>query len=325
MEEWAEQSTDAIGLYVPHSAPMQLAFYTGDAFPEDYQGDAFVAMRGSWNRQPPSGYEVVRVEFENGEPVSFEPFIKGFVTRDGDGWGHLGRLCGLAQAPDGSMYLSDDTNGIVYRITYEGDRGEGVTADLRPTNEDGADVRMLAGSVERVAPAKASGLAIELTEARSPDALEVMSPAFEDGAPIPELHAAEGGNVSPPLRWTEGPDGTASYVVLAEDPDVGRDAPFIHWVAYDVPADTTFLPEGVPGTPRLVQPEGLNQGPSDYGATGYYGPRPPKSDPAHAYHFQVFALSEPLGLPHGASRQAVLDAMEGRVLASGEIVGTYER
>ncbi len=325
MEEWTEQSKGAIGLYTPHSAPMQMAFYTGDAFPEDYRGDAFVAMRGSWNRQPPSGYEVVRIAFEDGEPVSFEPFIKGFVVEDGDGWGHLGRLAGLAQAPDGSMYLSDDTNGIVYRITYEGTAEGRPTANLWSTNEAGSDVRILAGAVEMASPRKESGLAIDLVEASSGQDLNVTSTAFEDGAAIPELHAAEGGNVSPPLNWDEGPSGTESYVVLAEDPDVGQNAPFIHWVVYNVPAGTTSLAEGLPGSPRLAQPEGLNQGPSDYGATGYYGPRPPRSDPAHNYHFEVFALSEKLALPHGASRQQVLDAMDGLVLASGEIVGTYER
>ena len=93
MPEWAARSAEPLGLYTPHAAPMQLAFYTGDAFPDEYRGDAFVAMRGSWNRRPPSGYEVVRVRFEDGRPVAFEPFVQGFLveTEDG-GWGHLGRL-----------------------------------------------------------------------------------------------------------------------------------------------------------------------------------------------------------------------------------------
>lgn len=63
IEEWAAQSTNPEGLYIAHSAPMQMAFYTGDAFPEEYRGDAFVAMRGSWNRAQPSGYEVIRIDF----------------------------------------------------------------------------------------------------------------------------------------------------------------------------------------------------------------------------------------------------------------------
>ncbi|WP_299814269.1 PQQ-dependent sugar dehydrogenase [uncultured Jannaschia sp.] len=122
--DYAAGSEEPIGLHTPHAAPMQMAFYTGDAFPEEYRGDAFVAFRGSWNRQPPSGYEVMRVDFEDGRPVAMEPFLTGFLMEDAEsptGWGNMGRLSGLAQGPDGSLYLSDDTGGVIYRITYEGD------------------------------------------------------------------------------------------------------------------------------------------------------------------------------------------------------------
>ena len=70
---YVEGREKPIGLHVTHAAPMQIAFYTGDAF-EDYQGGAFVAFRGSWNRQAPSAYEVTRVDFEKGEPAAMEPF-----------------------------------------------------------------------------------------------------------------------------------------------------------------------------------------------------------------------------------------------------------
>ena len=122
-EEYAAGSVEPIGLHTPHSAPMQMAFYTGGAFPSDYSGDAFVALRGSWNREPPSGYEVLRVDFEDGRPVAMEPFLTGFLMQDDEsptGWGHLGRLCGLAQGPDGALYLSDDEGGIIYRIRHTG-------------------------------------------------------------------------------------------------------------------------------------------------------------------------------------------------------------
>jgi glucose/arabinose dehydrogenase len=104
--------------YQAHSAPMSLHFYTGSQFPPEYTGDAFVTMRGSWNRNPPSGYKVVRVRFQNGQPAATEDFLTGFLT-DG-GTAHFGRLVGLAQLPDGSLLVGDDTNGVLYRISYAG-------------------------------------------------------------------------------------------------------------------------------------------------------------------------------------------------------------
>ncbi len=121
-EQWAEESTEPLLMWTPHAAPMQMAFYEGDAFPEQYQGDAFAAMRGSWNRKPPSGYEIVRIKFENGQPQAIERFVTGFVmeTSEGDSWTQMGRLAGLAVAEDGALLVSDDANGVIYRITYEG-------------------------------------------------------------------------------------------------------------------------------------------------------------------------------------------------------------
>ena len=324
MEEWAAQSAEPAGLYTPHAAPMQLAFHTGDAFPEDYRGDAYIAMRGSWNRKPPSGYEVLRIDFEDGRPVGFEPFVTGFLMEDPEsdtGWGQMGRLAGLAQGPDGALYLSDDTNGVIYRIAYEGDgeAGDGPAV----TNEAGADVRMT-GAEDATPPERVAGLAIDAVEP-SQGAIEVTSEAFGDGAPIPETHAAEGGNISPPVSWAAGPEGTRSYALIMDDPDVSEEPPFTHWVLYDIPADVTSLAEAVPGAPRLEVPEGALQGPNDRGSLGYYGPRPPAGDPAHHYHVQVFALDTVLDLPFGATRAEVIEAMRGHVLSAGEIIGTYQR
>jgi glucose/arabinose dehydrogenase len=103
--------------YQAHSAPIGMVFYTANQFPADYQNDALIAMRGSWNRNPAVGYEIVRLDFdENGQPVGFEPFLTGFLIEDGQA--HFARPTGLVIAPDGSLLLSDDTNGTIYRISY---------------------------------------------------------------------------------------------------------------------------------------------------------------------------------------------------------------
>lgn len=103
--------------YQAHAAPMQLAFYNGTQFPTEYQGDAFVAMRGSWNRSEPVGYKVVRVHFEGGKPVRIDDFLTGFLVNNNKA--HFGRLVGVAVHTDGSLLVSDDTNGVIYRVAHQ--------------------------------------------------------------------------------------------------------------------------------------------------------------------------------------------------------------
>ncbi len=102
--------------YQAHSAPMAMAFYNGSQFPAEYRGDAFVAMRGSWNRNPPTGYKVVRVRFKNGWPVCIEDFLTGFLIEGGRAF--FARPVGVVMARDGALLISDDTNGIIYRVVY---------------------------------------------------------------------------------------------------------------------------------------------------------------------------------------------------------------
>jgi glucose/arabinose dehydrogenase len=122
-ERWAQQSIAPLLTYTAHAAPMQMAFYRGSQFPSDYQDDAFVAMRGSWNRKPPSGYEVVRVKFDNGVPTAIEPFLTGFVQANDSGHRQLGRPVGAAIARDGSLLVGDDENGVIYRVWNQATRG----------------------------------------------------------------------------------------------------------------------------------------------------------------------------------------------------------
>ena len=115
-QEYCADTIAPVLTYQAHSAPIGMAFYNATQFPQEYRGDAFVAMRGSWNRLPPTGYKIVRVRFQNGQPVGFEDFLTGFLTRGGQN--HFGRVAGVIVAPDGSLLISEDTNGVIYRVTY---------------------------------------------------------------------------------------------------------------------------------------------------------------------------------------------------------------
>ena len=153
--------------------------------------------------------------------------------------------------------------------------------------------------------------------AASADQVAVANPALKSGAPIPDVYSSYGASTSPPLSWSGAPHGTKTFAVMLEDPDAPMAAPFVHWVMWNVPATDHGLAEG-----RV--PETAMQGKMGAGRLGYFGPRPP-AGPAHHYHFEVFALDQPLTLDAGAGAKALETAMAGHVLASGELVATYQK
>jgi hypothetical protein len=156
--------------------------------------------------------------------------------------------------------------------------------------------------------------------ASSPDAtssLMVTSPSFVEGGMLPKRCALEGGSEAPALRWSDGPSATASWVVLCEDPDAPLPAPFVHWLVYDLPADTRSI--------DAATAERFKLGKNSLLQRGFTGAAPPPGHGLHHYHFQVIALNVPLALEDAAGRDAVVAAMEGHVLAWGELVGVYER
>jgi glucose/arabinose dehydrogenase len=104
-------------LIQPHSAPIGIAFYTGRQFPAEYQGDLFVALHGSWNRALKTGYKIVRIKMRDGRATGeYEDFVTGFVGgTSGDVWG---RPTGLVVANDGSLFMSDDGSGMIWRLAY---------------------------------------------------------------------------------------------------------------------------------------------------------------------------------------------------------------
>ncbi len=308
-EEWRDTSVPMVLGYDAHAAPMQMLFYKGGSFPAEYNGDAFATMRGSWNRAQPSGYSIVRIRYANGQAKAIEPFVTGFLT-DG-GQTHIARPVGLAMARDGSLLMADDANGVIYRVAYDRGRKAAVT--------DAAPGRAMLRQVNR-------GNNVPLTSARLGGRadLALTSPAFAPDAPLAKRFSDYSDGVSPPLAWTAVP-GAASYAIVMEDPDSRPIMPFVHWLAWNIPANVTSLPEGVQEQPRLTEPQGVLQGRTTRGSVGYFGPRPPVGDPPHRYNFQAFALDTMLSVPGGSDRDTLLAAMKGHVLGKSVLVGTYQQ
>jgi len=148
-------------------------------------------------------------------------------------------------------------------------------------------------------------------------AIEVSSPAFDQGGIIPTKYTGEGQDVSPALNWSDLPEGTRETALVCDDSDAPRPEPWVHWVLYKVSADSIGLPEG--GT------EGALEGENDFGRRGYGGPMPPVGHGVHHYDFKVYALDAELERAAGLTKDQLLEAMEGHVLDEGKLVGTYER
>ncbi|MBI4568143.1 MAG: YbhB/YbcL family Raf kinase inhibitor-like protein [Planctomycetes bacterium] len=157
--------------------------------------------------------------------------------------------------------------------------------------------------------------------------LVVESDAFKNGQPLPRRHTGDGEDLSPALRWSGAPAGTREFALTCDDPDAPGADPWAHWVVYKLPATLSALPEGVARDQSLPALGGALQGRNSWPSNniGYRGPQPPAGSGAHHYRFRVYALSAPLDLPAGATRAALAKAMKGKVLAEGEVVGTYER
>jgi len=149
------------------------------------------------------------------------------------------------------------------------------------------------------------------------------SSAFEDGANIPIEYTCSGEDVSPPLTWTDAPEGTAQLALICDDPDAPAGT-WVHWVIYGMPAELRQLPRAVPPKETLTEPVVATQGSNDFRTVGYQGPCPP-SGAAHRYFFRLYALSEELELAPNATRADLVAAMEGKVLAEAKLMGKFAR
>ena len=149
----------------------------------------------------------------------------------------------------------------------------------------------------------------------------ITSPAFAEGEKIPVKYTCNGQNISPPLDWSQEPAGTAALALIMDDPDAPIGV-FTHWVIFNLPQATQKLPEAIPPEGKLAS--GALQGKNGFGKIGYFGPCPPPGA-AHRYRFAVYALDKLLDLVAGASKEQVLEAMKGHILAQVQLVGTYQR
>ena len=151
-------------------------------------------------------------------------------------------------------------------------------------------------------------------------AIEVTSSAFSEGEMIPARFSCDGEDVSPPLAWSGVPDTARSLALICDDPDapVGTGD---HWVLFNIPADAADLPEAVPADPTLAS--GAVNGKNSWGRLGYGGPCPPGG--THRYFFYLYALDTRLSLEPGATKAQVRQAMEGHILAEGQLMGRYQR
>ena len=185
-----------------------------------------------------------------------------------------------------------------------------------------------AGTPAGTSPAESAAGAPDVPAARVEEeeggavmSLELTSAAFTRGAAIPRQYTGDGPDVSPPLKWTDPPGGTKSFAVICDDPDAPMGT-WVHWVIYGIPPETRELAEGVAKTETLAS--GAKQGVTDFRSVGYGGPAPPPGKPPR-YFFKLYALDTELSLGPRMRKKDMVKAMEGHILAQGELMGTYQR
>jgi Raf kinase inhibitor-like YbhB/YbcL family protein len=146
--------------------------------------------------------------------------------------------------------------------------------------------------------------------------MELTSTAFSYSEEIPVKYSCNGGDISPQLSWNEPPAGTQSFVILMDDPDAPSGT-YDHWVLFNVPPETrTLLENFQPAAPIIV-------GKNSSGQNKYAGPCPPAG--THRYFFKLYALDATLSLSASAYKNDVIAAMEGHILAQGELMGTFSQ
>lgn len=150
--------------------------------------------------------------------------------------------------------------------------------------------------------------------------IEISSAAFKEGGMIPEKYTCDGADISPPLTWGSIHADTKSLALICDDPDAPMGT-WVHWVLFNISADINELSENVP--PQRILLNGAKQGMNDFRSIGYGGPCPPGG--THRYYFKLYALDIELSSEAGITRAELLKAMEGHILAEGQLMGKYKR
>jgi len=166
---------------------------------------------------------------------------------------------------------------------------------------------------------------VPVLAAEAPETILISSQAFAHEEDIPLRYTAYGENLSPDLSWRNLPEGTRQLALILDDPVFGL-PPFVHWVAYNIPATAMGLPEGLSTDAIVANPglQGMINGANGTRRTGYFGPRPPADGKVHTYNFRIYALDYELNLADGYNKQSLLQAMEGHILATGLLTGNYQ-
>jgi hypothetical protein len=153
--------------------------------------------------------------------------------------------------------------------------------------------------------------------------MQITSPHFEAGGPIPAVHTCQGGDVSPALSFVDVPPGAKSLALILDDPDAPDPAKpqrtWVHWVVYNLPPNTVGLTDGA----SVTLPDGALTGKNDWKKAAYGGPCPPIG--THRYFHKLYALDVVLPDLHQPTKDQLLAAMDGHVLASAELVGVYRK
>jgi len=151
-------------------------------------------------------------------------------------------------------------------------------------------------------------------------AITITSTAFSEGSMIPQNYACDGEDISPPLAWSGVPDGTKSLALICDDPDAPMGT-WVHWVLFNIPAHIMELPANI--SPEKIIQNGAKHGINDFRKFGYGGPCPPGG--THRYYFKLYALDTEINVEAGINKAQLLQAMEGHILAEGQLMGRYSR